>query len=52
VLLERKFRTEIFTVDLDVPADGTVLIPLGTRRPITLLGIRIIDIQLKTAWTD
>jgi len=52
VLLERKFRTEVFTVDVDVPADGTVILPLGMRRAITLLSVRIVDIQLKTAWSD
>lgn len=51
VLLTRKFRSEIVTLDLDVPGDGTTSIPLGTFRA-TLLGLRVLDIQLKTAWAD
>jgi len=41
----------VFSVDLDVPADGTTVITLGTF-PARLLSVRIVDLRLKTAWSD
>jgi hypothetical protein len=44
-------RVNVFSIDLDVPADGTTVIPLGTRRA-KLLSVRIVDLRLKATWTD
>ncbi len=42
---------DIISVDLDIPADGTKIILLGTRRA-KLLSVRLLDFRLKTTWTD
>ncbi len=44
-------RVDVISVDLDVPADGTTIIPLGARRA-KLLSVRLVDFRLKTNWTD
>ncbi len=53
-LIRREFEpapVQVISVDLDLPADGTTVIPLGTRRA-KLLSVRIVDFRLKSTWTD
>ncbi len=49
----RDQHTEIVALDLDVPADGSTDIPLpfGISEP-TLLTLRVVDVRLKTTWSE
>ncbi len=44
-------HAKVFTLDLDVPADGTATVLFGFRTAM-LLTLRVVDIRLKTVWSD
>lgn len=44
-------RVQALTLELDVPADGVLSVSFGVRN-VTLLVLRVVDLRLKTVWTD